>query len=93
MGRLSYPCFDATKGLILMPRTLTEEQSVDLAKLMIMMKVPKEDRLEIITAIETPEEMLLFLDKLSAKNFEMTPREVHQALMDTILETTLLNSD
>lgn len=76
-----------------MPRTLTEEQSVDLAKLMIMMKVPKEDRLEIITVIETPEEMLLFLDKLSVKNFEMTPQEVHQALIDTILETTLLNSD
>ena len=71
-----------------MSRTLTEEQSVKLAKLMIMMAVPKEECLEILTAIETPEEMLLFLDKLSERNFDMTPQEVHQALLDTIIETT-----
>ena len=71
-----------------MPRTLTEEQSVKLAKLMIMMEVPKEDCLEIITAIETPAEMRLFLDKLSEKNFQMTPQEVNQALLDTIMEMT-----
>ena len=70
-----------------MSRTLTEEQSVDLAQLMIMMGVPKEQCLDIITDIETPEEMLLFLDKLSVKNFDMTPQEVHQALIDTLVET------
>ena len=70
-----------------MPRTLTEEQSIELAQLMIMMKVPKEECLGIITDIETPEEMLLFLDKLSERNFDMTPQEVHQALMDTLVET------
>lgn len=69
-----------------MPRTLTEEQSVDLAQLLIMMKVPKEDRLEILTAIETPTEMRLFLDKLSEKNFQMSPQEVNEALLNTITE-------
>ena len=69
-----------------MPRTLTEEQSVDLAQLLIMMGIPKEDRLEILTAIETPEEMRLFLDKLSEKNFQMSPQEVNEALLDTIVE-------
>lgn len=69
-----------------MPRTLTDEQSVNLAKLLILMAVPREMRLEVCTAIETPEEMLLFLDKLSEKNYEMTPEEVYQASVDTILE-------
>ena len=71
-----------------MPRTLTEEQSVKLAKLMIMMEVPNEERLEILTAIDTPAELRLFLDKLSEKNFQMSPEEVHQALLDTIVEMT-----
>jgi hypothetical protein len=69
-----------------MSRTLTEELSVDLAQLLIMMKVPKKLRLTIITAIETPTEMRLFLDKLSEKNFQMSPEEVHEALLDTIVE-------
>ena len=69
-----------------MPRTLTEEQSVDLAQLLIMMEVPRDLRLEVITAIETPTEMRLFLDKLSEKNFQMSPEEVHEALLDTIVE-------
>ena len=71
-----------------MPRTLTEEQSVKLAKLMIIMEVPKEERLQILTAIDTPAELRLFLDKLSEKNFQMSPEEVHQALLDTIVEMT-----
>ena len=69
-----------------MPRTLTDVQSVKLAKLLIMMAVPKEMRMELLTAIETPEEMLLFLDKLSEKNYEMTPEEVYQAAVETIEE-------
>ena len=69
-----------------MPRTLTEEQSVDLAQLMIMMEVPRGLCLEVITAIETPEEMRLFLGKLSEKNFQMSPQEVNEALLDTIVE-------
>lgn len=69
-----------------MLRTLTEKQSVDLAELLIMMEVPKEDRLTILTAIETPEELLVFLNKLAEKNYEMTPQEVYQAAGETINE-------
>ena len=75
----------------LMSKRITEEQSVDLAQLMIMMKVPKEDCLEILTAIETPVEIRLFLDKLSEKDFNMTPQEVNQALLDTIFELSSLS--
>lgn len=69
-----------------MARTLTDEQSVKLAKLLILMAVPKEMRLELLTAIETPEELLLFLDKISEKNYEMTPEEVYQVAVETIEE-------
>lgn len=69
-----------------MPKTLTDEQSVELAKLLIVMGIPKEIRLEVLTVIDTPEELLLFLDKLSEKNYEMTPEEVYQALGETIEE-------
>ena len=75
------------KGMILMARTLTEEQSVKLAKLLIVMGVPKDMRLDALSSIRTPEELLIFLDKLSAKNYEMTPQEVYQALGETIEET------
>jgi len=71
-----------------MARTLTEEQQVKLAQLLIMMSVPKEECMEVLTAIDTPEEARLFLDKLAEKNFEMSPEEVHQALLDTIVEMT-----
>ena len=69
-----------------MARTLTEAQSVKLAKLLILMEVPKEDSLTILSAIETPEELLIFLDKLSEKNYEMTPAEVYQAAGEAITE-------
>ena len=58
-------------------RTLTEEQSEKLARLLIMMEVPKEMCLDILTVVETNEELLTFLDKLSAKNYDMTPEEVY----------------
>lgn len=73
-------------------RTLTEEQSVDLAKLLIMMKIPKRDRLEILTAIETPEELKLLLDKMAERDFNMTPEEVNQAVCDTIDEIMIKNN-
>lgn len=75
-----------------MPRTLTDEQSVKLAKLLIVMKVPKEMRLTILSSIETPEELLAFLDKLSEKNYEMTPQEVYLALGETIVGTTSISN-
>ena len=71
-----------------MSRTLAEEQSVKLAKLLIMMNIPDEDCSDILTSIETPERMRLFLAKLSVKNFNMNPQEVYQAYLDTIIETT-----
>ena len=69
-----------------MPRTLTEDQSVELAKLLILMEVPKEMRLDIITAIETPQELKYFLDILSENDYEMTPEEVYQASIETVQE-------
>ena len=72
-------------------RTLTEKQSVDLAKPLIMMKVPKEESLDILTAIETVEEMRVFLDILAEKNFDMPPEEVYQAHLDAVIEIQLRN--
>ena len=72
-----------------MPNMLTDKQTVNLAKMLIVMNIPREMRLEILTAIETNTELLLFLDKLSARNYEMKPEEVYQAMLDTIEETTL----
>ncbi len=69
-----------------MLRTLKEKQSIALAKLLIMMEVPREDRLTILTVIDTPEKLLVFLDKLAEKNYEMTPQEVYQAAGETIDE-------
>ena len=67
-----------------MPRTLKDEQSVDLAELLILMEVPEEMLLDIITAIETPQELKYFLDILSENDYEMTPEEVYQAMGETI---------
>ena len=69
-----------------MPRTLTENQSVELGKLLILMELPEEMRLDILTAIETPRELKYFLDILSENNYEMTPEEVYQAMGETITE-------
>lgn len=70
-----------------MPRTLTQEFSDRLAKLLIIMRVPKEICLDILTAIETPEELVSFLDKLSGKLYDMTPQEVYEAALETVAET------
>ena len=67
-----------------MPRTLTEEQSVELAKLLILMEVPEEMLLDILTVIETPQELKYFLDILSENDYEMTPEEVYQASIETV---------
>ena len=71
-----------------MPRTLTEEQTLKLAKLLILMAIPREDRLDMLTTIETPETLRLFLRKLSTKNFQMTPEEVKKVYLETMMETT-----
>ena len=67
-----------------MKRTLTEDQSVELAKLLILMEVPEEMLLDIITVIETPQELKYFLDILSENDYEMTPEEVYQASIETV---------
>ena len=67
-----------------MPRTLTENQSVELGKLLILMELPEEMRLDILTAIETPQELKYFLDILSENDYEMTPEEVYQASIETV---------
>ena len=72
------------KGVSSMPRTLKDEQSVELAKLLILMEVPEEMRLDIITVIETPQELKYFLDILSENDYEMTPEEVYQASIETV---------
>ena len=69
-----------------MPKRLTEEFSDRLMELLIRMNLPKETCLEVWTAIETQEELHLFLEKLSEKNYEMTPEEVYQAAVETIEE-------
>ena len=67
-----------------MPRTLKDEQRVELAKLLILMEVPEEMLLDILTVIETPQELKYFLDILSENDYEMTPEEVYQAMGETI---------
>lgn len=52
-----------------------------------MMEVPKEMSLDILTVVETNEELFVLLDKLSAKNYDMTPEEVYQASIETVEET------
>ena len=69
-----------------MPRTLEDEYSLRLAELLIVMGIERETRLEVLTAIETSEELLVFLDKLAERNYEMTSEEVYQALGETIEE-------
>ena len=76
-----------------MQKVLTDRQRVNLAKLLIMMEIEKEVRLEVLTVIETPEELFVFLDKLAEKNYEMTSREVYRALCETLEETTQMYYD
>lgn len=86
MNALKFLNLSIMKGIILIMRTLTDEQSLNLAKLLIMMEVPKRERLEILSAIEIQEELLLLLDKLSERNYEMTPEEVYQASGEAVIE-------
>ena len=71
---------------------LTEDQRVDFAKLLIKMNIPRKDCLEFLAAIETPEELKLLLDKMAEKDFSMTPKEVNQAVCDTIEEIMIKNN-
>ena len=83
---MKFPTLNTTKGLVVMPKKLTEEYSDRLMELLIRMGMPRETCLEVWTVIETPEALQLFLDKLSEKNYEMTPEELYQVAVDTVLE-------
>ena len=60
----------------------TDEHITKLMKLLILMGLQKEEIFEIAAALETTEMLRSFLDKLSEKNYEMTPEEVYEASVD-----------
>ena len=65
----------------------TDEHITELMRLLIMMDLKKKEIFEIAAAMETTEMLKRFLDKLSAKNYYMTPEEVYQASIETVEET------
>lgn len=65
----------------------TDEHITELMRLLIMMDLKKKEIFEIAAAMETAEMLKRFLDKLSAKNYDMTPEEVYQASIETVEET------
>ena len=69
-----------------MYQKLTENQISKLATLLILNKVPVQERLEILLSIDTQEKLLNFLDKMSEKNYEATPEEIYQMSMDAVIE-------
>ncbi len=70
----------------MMQQKLTDEQRVKLAKLLISFGVQKQQRLEILTAIDTQQKVDLFIGKLSERNYEATPEEVYQLSGEAVLE-------
>ena len=69
-----------------MSKKVTKRRRVLLGAMLIEMKVPKEECLEIMTAMDTEEKLMLFLDKLSERNYEATPEEVYQLSIEAVLE-------
>ena len=65
----------------------TDEHITELMRLLIMMDLKKKEIFEIAAAMETTEMLKRFLDKLSAKNYDVTPEEVYQASVETVEET------
>lgn len=65
----------------------TDEHITELMRLLIMMDLKKKEIFEIAAAMETTEMLRSFLDKLSVKNYDMTPEEVYQASIETVEET------
>lgn len=58
-----------------------------IVALLIMMDLKKKRFSRSAGAMETTEMLKRFLDKLSAKNYDMTPEEVYQASIETVEET------
>ena len=70
-----------------MSKKVTKERKILLGAMLIEMKVPKEQCLEIMTAMDTEEKLMLFVDKLSERNYEATPEEVYQLSIEAFMET------
>lgn len=64
----------------------TDEQITKLMQLLIMMKLEKQEIFEIAASLETTEQLMFFLDKLSGKLYDMTSEEVYQASIETVQE-------
>ena len=64
----------------------TDGQITKLMQLLIMMKLEKQEIFEIAASLETTEQLMFFLDKLSGKLYDMTPEEVYQASIETVQE-------
>lgn len=64
----------------------TDEQITKLMQLLIMMRPEKQEIFEIAASLETTEQLMFFLDKLSGKLYDMTPEEVYQASIETVQE-------
>mgnify|MGYP001044892791 FL=1 len=69
-----------------MSKKVTKRRRALLGAMLIEMKVPKEECLEIMTAMDTDEKLMLFLDKLSERNYEATPEEVEELSIEAELE-------
>lgn len=69
-----------------MSKKVTKRRRVLLGAMLIEMKVPKEKCLEIMTAMDTEEKLMLFLGKLSERNYEVTPEEVEELSIEAELE-------
>ena len=63
----------------------TDEHIVKLMKLLILMKLDRQEIFEIAAAMETTEMLNYFLNILSEKNYDMTPEEVYGASVETAL--------
>ena len=70
-----------------MMQMTTDENITEVKQLLIMMDLKKKEIFEIAAAMETAEMLKRFLDKLSVKNYDMTPEEVYQTSIETVEET------
>ena len=69
-----------------MPQSLSMEQQIELARLLLLFNLSTEKTEEIVVAIDNSEKRRLFLDKLSERNYEATPEEVYQLSGEAALE-------
>ena len=56
---------------------LTADQLERLMQLLIMFGVKKEEVIQIAIAMETQEMLLEYLDRISERNYDMTPEELY----------------